>query len=345
MANPEKIASRELVFEIADRMKASGLNPTNRSVLHEIGGGSMTTIAGHLRDWKAQQEIVAPALLETIEVPASVTDAGNHALAAIWQACSAEARREIDTVTEQANQRIKDTEADRDNVLTELAEAESEVNSLQSKITDLDQAVRDSNRERAELLAKNEEFQAETQKARAVADEINRRADELATSLKHERERAEKLEEEVAGLQPVAQRAATAEHENVTLRADIERLREELNAERRLHELASQEERKQAGLAQVAEAEVRHLTAQIADIKAQSEEHLATALKTTDTLHRELENARLNATDLTYKNGAMKGELDALQRQVQEQTVTLRALTQTATPNKTPRSKKPATGQ
>ena len=78
-----------MVFDEADRLKANGVEPTNRKLLHELGG-SMTTIAGFLRDWKAQQSIAVPGPVETLDVPAAVVDAGNQAVGAIWQACHAE---------------------------------------------------------------------------------------------------------------------------------------------------------------------------------------------------------------------------------------------------------------
>ncbi len=327
MANVEKIVTREVVFETADRLKASGVEPSNRKVLHELGGGSMTTIAGHLRDWKAQQDIAAPAPVEAVEVPASVLDAGNHAVAAIWQACSIEARREIEAVTEQANQRVKEAEGDRDKVLTELAEAEAELTTEQARAVALEKDVAGLRDQCTTLQADNEHLQTEEQKAKAVAEEIERRAAELADSLKHERERADKLAVELAALQPVAQRVASVESANDGLRVENDRLRESLAAERQQREELAKAERSQATELARAQADNTRLAEQLADVKKRSTEEILRGSEKLQRMEAEREAARREAGEAAVANGKLSGQLEALQRQVSEQTATLRALT------------------
>ena len=196
MANAEKIVTRELVFEVADRIRAEGVEPSNRKVLQEIGGGSMTTIAGHLREWKTRQSIAVPTPV-VVEVPPVVVEAGNQAVAVIWQTCSAEARREVEAVTEQANQRIKVAEEERDRVLTELAEAEEELSVEHQKVERLTNALVSEGHQLQALRDSNQHFQAESEKAKAVADEVEHRAADLADSLSHERERAERLQSDI----------------------------------------------------------------------------------------------------------------------------------------------------
>lgn len=141
MTTQEKpVVSREMVFAESDRMKADGVEPTNRKLLNELGG-SMTTIAGFLREWRAQQSIAAPADTEVVEVPAMVAEAGTAAVAAIWKVCHAEARREIETITDQANQRIQAVSADRDNVLGELEQADGELNIARTSVVELTAAL------------------------------------------------------------------------------------------------------------------------------------------------------------------------------------------------------------
>jgi hypothetical protein len=41
------LAYLHAVFEIASRLKDEGVAPTNRKILHELGGGSMKTIAAY----------------------------------------------------------------------------------------------------------------------------------------------------------------------------------------------------------------------------------------------------------------------------------------------------------
>jgi len=211
MANPEKIVTREIVFEVADRLKAAGIDPTNRKVLQEIGGGSMTTIASHLRDWKTHQEIPAPVTVE-VAVPPAVAKTGADAVAAIWQACNAEAKREFESVTEQANQRVKAAEDERDRVLTELSEAEADLNAEREAVVLLREKL-------AELQEQNNSLSSEAAQARAVVHEVERRASSLAASVQAEREQCEKL---VQSERKLATELATAQANNTHLAEQLD---------------------------------------------------------------------------------------------------------------------------
>jgi predicted nuclease with TOPRIM domain len=192
----EKIViTREMVFDEAGRLKASGVDPTNRKLLQELGG-SMTTIAGFLRDWIAQQSIAAPAQVDIQDVPAGVVDAGKQAVCAIWQACHAEARREIEAVTEKTSQRVDEVETDRDRVLTELAEAEAEMMIERARAAALDSELTALREAHVAMQGQNQHLLSEVQKAKAVAQEIERRAGDLDANHKHERDRADKLAQE-----------------------------------------------------------------------------------------------------------------------------------------------------
>jgi chromosome segregation ATPase len=214
MANAEKIVTRELVFEVADRIRAEGIEPSNRKVLQEIGGGSMTTIAGHLREWKAHQSIAVPTPADVVQVPPLVVEAGNQAVAVIWQACSAEARREVEAVTEQANQRVKVAEEERDRVLTELAEAEEELSVEHHRVDALKNELLSEGQQLQVLRDSSQHFQAESEKAKAVADEVERRAAGLADALSHERERADRLQSDI---EQVASACSQAKQEAAVL--------------------------------------------------------------------------------------------------------------------------------
>lgn len=334
----EKIViTRDMVFDEADRLKASGVEPTNRKLLHELGG-SMTTIAGFLRDWKAKQSIAVPGPVETLDVPTAVVDAGNQAVGAIWQACHAEARREIEAVTEKANQRIKEAEADRDSVLTELAQADAELTAERTRAAALDGELIALREVHVTMQEQNEHLVTEEQKAKAVAEEIARRADDLDASHKHERDRADKLAEEMAALQPVAQRAITAESTNEALRAEAARVRDELAAERTQREALAKAERAQATDLAKAEAQAAALAAQLDEAKRRGAEQLdelkkhsgdeiARLSERAQNAEREREAARQDLAASAQASSKLAGQVEALQHQVAEQTATLRVLT------------------
>jgi hypothetical protein len=131
----QSVVTREMAFAEADRLKAAGIEPSNRKLLQELGG-SMSTIAKFLREWRAKPP-EAVALTEAIEVPAAVMEAGNLAVAAIWRACHAEARLEVAAVTALADQRVKDAEEERDREVEELGEAVADLTAERSKAADL----------------------------------------------------------------------------------------------------------------------------------------------------------------------------------------------------------------
>jgi chromosome segregation ATPase len=335
-ANPEKIVvTREMVFEAADRLKAGGVDPTNRKLLGELGG-SMTTIATFLRDWRAHQSIAVPSKVEAVDVPAVVLDAGNQALSAIWQVCQAEQQRKVEQVTEEANARVKETEIDRDRVLTELADSDGELKAERARFAE---ATANLDRLRVEHIAMqtyNEQLVNEAQQTKAVAEEISRRADELAESFKHERDRADKLAEELAALQPVAQRVAAVESENVGLRAEVERLRQSVAQEREQREALARTERAQAAELAQALARVAGLAEQLEDVKKRSAEQIdelkqrgaGEILRLQEQVQRaeqDRDAARQELASAGTTSGKLAGQVEVLQQQVSEQAATLRA--------------------
>lgn len=323
MANIEKIVTREVVFEVADRLKASGVEPSNRKVLHELGGGSMTTIAGHLRDWKAQQEIAGPAQTDSVEVPTSVLDVGNHAVGAIWQACSIESRREIEAIAEQANQRVKEAEGDRDKVLSELAEAEMELTAEQSCIVALEKDIAGLRDQCTTLQFDNEHLQSEERKAKAVTEEIERRATELANSLKHERERATKLSSELGALQLVAQRVVSVESANEGLHGENDRLRESMDVERRQREELAKAERLQATELAIAQAENARLSEKLAEVEKRNADEILSINDKLQRMERERDAARVEVGEAAIANAKLSGQIEAIRQQVNEQTAAL----------------------
>jgi len=48
------LATREAVFEAAEKIAAGGDEPSSRAVREEIGGGSLATIQRHLRVWNGE---------------------------------------------------------------------------------------------------------------------------------------------------------------------------------------------------------------------------------------------------------------------------------------------------
>lgn len=58
-----RLVTQEIVFAAANKLVAQGKRPSNRAVLHEIGFGSMTTLAQLMNDWRNN----APAIVATAQ--------------------------------------------------------------------------------------------------------------------------------------------------------------------------------------------------------------------------------------------------------------------------------------
>lgn len=285
MANPEKLVTRELVFETADRLKASGVEPSNRKIFKEIGGGSMTTIANFFREWRAVQDIAPAEQVEQKETPQSVLDAMAHATNLLWQAAQAEARHEIEAITEQANQRVKDAEGERDKALTELADAENE------------------------LTAERERAQQEADRLTAELDQAKDEAARLAEQLAQAQTRATTAEA----------RASELEKQTADLQAERNRLHTELEAERERSRIEAS--KLHADLEQLRTA----LATAIAKADATEEKHQFERKRAAEEVQRQVErfnkaeterdHAMKEAHAASIQAATMRGELETLKAQ------------------------------
>lgn len=58
-----RLLNHDIVYAAANKLVAQGKRPSNRAVLHEIGFGSMTTLAQLMNDWRSN----APAIVATAQ--------------------------------------------------------------------------------------------------------------------------------------------------------------------------------------------------------------------------------------------------------------------------------------
>ncbi|MBB2777966.1 UNVERIFIED_ORG: chromosome segregation ATPase [Comamonas terrigena] len=58
-----RLLTQDIVYAAANKLVAQGKRPSNRAVLHEIGFGSMTTLAQLMNDWRNN----APAIVATAQ--------------------------------------------------------------------------------------------------------------------------------------------------------------------------------------------------------------------------------------------------------------------------------------
>ena len=75
--------TREQILETASRLQAQGIKPTQTNVREALGGGSFTTIAEALREWRADQDQTAQ--LQQVVIPSDITDRTQVLIAQVWE--------------------------------------------------------------------------------------------------------------------------------------------------------------------------------------------------------------------------------------------------------------------
>ena len=143
--------SEALVAEVCDRLRAAGEEPSVRRVHHELGRGSYTTIAKHLRSWRSTRVEAAPTTDPDPRVQALAVLAPEA-----WSKAVTMAR---DSVREQVEQLT----SERDGALRDLTAAEAAIAELEQQRVEADRSTaektaklldeRDRERLRGEALA------------------------------------------------------------------------------------------------------------------------------------------------------------------------------------------------
>ena len=110
----------EQVFAVASDLRDRGQTVTVQAVRQALGAGSFTTIAQHLRAWRAHTEAPPP-----IALPPMIAAAATQALTAMWTAAGTLARPEIDAVRAQAATQTQAAQAATQEALQEVARLEA----------------------------------------------------------------------------------------------------------------------------------------------------------------------------------------------------------------------------
>lgn len=357
--------TREMVFAEANRLAAAGITPTNRKLIQSLGGSS-TTVAPFLRDWKATQALKSETSAEASDVPASVIESGNQAAVAIWQVCYAEARREVGVLTEQANQRVQNAERERDAVLLELDEAVGEFVAEQARGAALERenetlrttvaaaaSIQAGLKATAEQMARQIEAQTDELKRvheeyestrRAHANEVARITADFTRQLNNQAEALREAQTEAIGvrsklesketeLQQALDREATARQEQA--KAESESARVAMQRDQLEHAFGRQSDVEASLRSELADLrdQILNLTAErnsaVTDL-AVARRDLSGTAATRDALQLELTNTRDRLTAMAAQGEGITGERDALRAQVASQLQVIAAISERA---------------
>ena len=213
--------TEERIIEIAEKLEADGVNPTQVNVREALGGGSFATIGPVLKKWKESKK--EDGQLAEVQVPEAITERLEQLQGAIWQAAVEEADRRLMAEREALHQAQEQAAAEVREHLDSIAALEAEAGDYQRKIETLEETASTLDADRHNALTELAQV-----KDQAQADQ---RAS--AEAIIHETERREAAE-------------ARAERAEALHREALEQSRAELAALRKEHKAELAEVKKEA---------------------------------------------------------------------------------------------------
>ncbi len=148
--------TREMVFEAADKLTAQGKEPTITGIRDDLGGGSFSTISGHLKKWRNQKQSV-----ESVALPDAVREVFRSSFNAVWSEAERLHSEQVLVMREQFAQErdgyTKEAEEELSRLEKLVEQLKQEAASLADKNTTL---IRDA--ATAEANAKSSEKEAST---------------------------------------------------------------------------------------------------------------------------------------------------------------------------------------
>jgi len=202
--------TEERIIEVAEKLEAEGVNPTQVTVREALGGGSFATIGPVLKRWKESKK--EEGQLAEIRVPEAITERLEALQGAVWQAAVEEADRRLIAEREALHQAQEAAAAEVREHLDSIAALEAEATEYQRKIVALEDTCNDLDASRhnaqAELAEQREKFQRD----KTEITELLLRESGLKDAAEARAERAEALHREAVEQARSDLAALRAEH-------------------------------------------------------------------------------------------------------------------------------------
>ncbi|EOS1694677.1 DNA-binding protein [Escherichia coli] len=230
--------TRDRIFAAADELFEQGDRESFPTVdaVRKAARVNMNDASAGMREWRRQRTAQTAPL--AVQVPDAVQQAGNQAVAALWQAAQALANESLQAAQAGWDRERNELEAVR-RELADAYEAQArELEEAQARVTLLEQQAAEA----TELVARQATDLAEARDALAGveqraalatqrADEVERRAQELRAELDYAHQDARAFREESRkALDAANQEAQALRSECDTTRREAEELRTELAA-------------------------------------------------------------------------------------------------------------------
>jgi len=293
-----KLVTFESVSEAAEALTADGKRASTRNVINYLGGGSPNAVLGHLREWQAGRPQVTD---NVIEVPEVTLNAIRSAMA---------------TAAEKAGKLAEGKAA-------ELEETQEE---LRSEIHDLEKSTKAQADEIEEQANRISDLTADNAKLIDHVSQIKdakREAEERLTAERNqERERAEKLAEDLAAAKSKLENLAGIERERDELKTELATARDTLTEAEKKTAVAESEAKAEARRAEEAAKREADTLARIErlETKLDAERSEATTLREALATAKEKDaQAQAAITKLTEETKARQKEIEVLTGKLADQ--------------------------
>lgn len=258
--------TRDRIFAAADELFEQGDRENFPTVdaVRKAARVNMNDASAGMREWRRQRTAQAAPL--AVQVPDAVQQAGNQAVAALWQAAQALANESLQAAQAGWDRERNELEAVRGELADAFEAQARELEEAQARVTLLEQQAAET----AELAARQAQDLAEARTALAGAeqraalasqraDEVERRAQELRAELDYAHQDARAFKEESRkALDAASQEMQALRGERDATRREAESLRTELaavKAKAQADAEAHQEQRKLAAQEAARQAE------------------------------------------------------------------------------------------
>lgn len=170
--------TEERIIEVAEKLEAEGVNPTQVSVREALGGGSFATIGPVLKKWKESKK--EDHALTEIQVPEVITERLEQLQGAVWQAAVDEAESRLAAEREALHhaqeQAASDVAEQMESIAALEAEAEKHLAQIEALKADLEARSIQADNLVVELAEVKDRANKDAQaSAEAMAREISRR--------------------------------------------------------------------------------------------------------------------------------------------------------------------------
>lgn len=331
---------REQIFQVADNLVDQGQNPTLAAVRRILGGGSFTTISEFMAEWRAQHQANSQPIRESAPraVAERLQDIGNE----IWAAALELANGRLAAEREALDAHRAEIEQRQVEVAEMADQMAEEIDGLKAKLAESEGRAGGLFAQSQELSEQNTHWQAESEKAKALSTETQKRVDDLRQLLEQsEQKSAEQIARLESERELLQQEATQAREETANVRGQLTSQEAHLRQQFERAESSHKEQtaklkseldqaQRQAGEAQEATASARE---EAASLRSQIQAHGALTRK----LEAECEKAKRQASEAREAAAGLRGKIEALE--TQNQTLLAKVAPAEVPPKKTPKPK------